>query len=165
MAPIKNIVNDITSSERLKQQERVAPMRSEKAKKQGQVREGTTIESRKDTVDISAEARQLAETRSSETARYQEMLQAFKSDDGDKIQNVRERIAQGEFNTPEVLEKVAGAISDLPRFQGLSESAPETSESRELMGALAQRIRSGQYNSEEVLEQVAMNILRDIGAA
>ncbi|MFB0515741.1 MAG: hypothetical protein ACETWG_03945, partial [Candidatus Neomarinimicrobiota bacterium] len=106
-----------------------------------------------------------AETRSSDIARYREMLQALGSEDGDKAQRVRERIAQGEFNQPEVLERVAETIRNLPQFQVLSESAPETPETRELMGALAQRIRSGQYNSEEVLERVAMNILRDIGAS
>ncbi len=165
MAPIKNIVSDVVASERLKAQERVTTTRSGKAKKQGQARESATVESHGDTVNISTAARQLAETRGSQMARYQEMLQALKSDDGDKVQNVRQRIAQGEFNEPAVLESVAEAIGDLPQFRALTEGTPETPRTRELMGDIAQRIRSGQYESDEVLDRVAINILRDIGAA
>ena len=165
MAPIKNIVSDVASSERLKPQERVSTTRSGKAKKQGQARESATVESHGDTVNISTAARQLAETRGSQMARYQEMLQALKSDDGDKVQNVRQRIAQGEFNEPAVLDGVAEAISNLPQFQALTEGAPETPQTRELMGDIAQRIRSRQYDSDEVIDRVAINILRDIGVA
>jgi len=64
-----------------------------------------------------------------------------------------------------VLESVAEAISNLPQFRALTESAPETPQTRELRGDIAQRIRSGQYESDEVLDRVAINILRDIGAA
>lgn len=165
MAPIKNIVGDVASPERLGQQERVSSTRPGKAKRQGQARESTAVESRGDTVDISSAARQLAETRDSQIARYQEMLQALRSENGDKLQSVRQRIAQGEFNEPAVLESVAEAISSLPQFRALSESAPETPRGRELMGDIAQRIRSGEYDSEDVLDRIAMNILRDIGAA
>jgi len=165
MAPIKNIVGDVSSTERLGQQERVSSTRSGKAKKQGQARESTAVESRGDTVDISSAARQLAETRDSQIARYQEMLQTLRNENGDELQSVRQRVAQGEFNEPAVLESVAEAISNLPQFRALSESAPETPQSRELTGAIAQRIRSGQYDSEEVLDRIAMNVLRDMGAA
>ncbi len=163
MAPIKNIVSDVASSERLRPQERVSTTRAGKAKKQGQARESATVESQGDTVNISTAARQLAETRDTQLARYQEMLQSLKSEDGDKVQNVRQRIAQGEFNEPAVLEGVAEAISNLPQFRTLTESAPETPQTRELMGDIAQRIRSGQYDSDEVIDRVAINILRDIG--
>ena len=165
MAPIKNIVSDIASSERLRPQERVSTTRSGKAKKQGQARESATVESRGDTVNISTAARQLAETRGTQVAQYQEMLQALKSEDGDKVQNVQQRIAQGEFNEPAVLETVAEAISNLPQFRALTESAPETPRTRELRGDIAQRIRSGQYETDDVLDRVAINILRDIGTA
>ncbi|MEE9466313.1 MAG: hypothetical protein V3W14_12165 [Candidatus Neomarinimicrobiota bacterium] len=165
MAPIKNIINDITSSERLRQQERVSSTQSEKAQKRGQVQEGTTVESRQDKVDISAAARELAETRSSDVARYREMLQSLRNEEGDHIGVVRERVTQGEYDRPEVLEEVADTISRLPQFQALAESAPERPQTKELTGAIAQRIRSGQYDSDQVLERVAMNILRDMGAA
>ncbi|UCH61698.1 MAG: flagellar biosynthesis anti-sigma factor FlgM [Fidelibacterota bacterium] len=165
MAPIKNIVGDVPSPERLKPQDRVSTTRSDKAKKQGQARESATVESRGDTVNISTAARQLAETRDTQMAQYQDMLQALKSEDGDKVKNVQQRIAQGEFNEPAVLESVAEAISNLPQFQALTESAPETSRTRELRGDIAQRIRSGEYESDDVLDRVAINILRDIGAA
>ena len=165
MAPIKNIVGDVASTESLRHQERVSSTRSGKAKKQGQVREGAAVEPRGDSVSISTAARELAETRDSQTARYQEMLQALRNENGDELQSVRQRVAQGEFNEPAVLESVAGAISNLPQFRALSESAPKTPQSRELLGAIAQRIRSGQYDSEEVLDRIAMNVLRDIGAA
>jgi len=165
MAPIKNIVQDIASSERLRQQERISQTRADKTKKGSQAREGASVESRQDKVDISSAARELAETRGSDTARYQEMLAALRSENGDRIRDVQERIAQGEFNQPEVLAKVAQAISDLPQFRALSGGAPAGPESRGLRGDLAQRIRSGMYNSDEVLDRIAMNVLRDIGAA
>ncbi|MBA7655337.1 hypothetical protein ES703_63241 [subsurface metagenome] len=165
MAPIKNIVSDVSSTERLGHQERVSSTRSGKAKKQDQARESTAVESRGDTVDISSAARQLAETRDSQIARYQEMLQTLRNENGDELQSVRQRVAQGEFNEPAVLESVAEAISNLPQFRALTESAPETSRTRGLRGDIAQRIRSGQYETDDVLDRVAINILRDIGAA
>ncbi len=167
MTPIKNIVADITSTDHIKQQERVSSTRSGKSKSQGQVRESSTVESRGDTVDISSTARQLAETRDTQMARYQEMLHDLgnEEENGQQVQNVRQRIAQGEFNEPAVLESVAEAISGLPQFAALSENAPEEPGSRQVMGDIAQRIRSGEYDSEDVLERTAMNILRDIGAA
>ncbi|UCD38492.1 MAG: flagellar biosynthesis anti-sigma factor FlgM [Fidelibacterota bacterium] len=164
MAPIKNIVSDVASTERLKQQERVSTTRTDKAKKQGSVRESTAAESRSDTVDISSTARELAEARRSDIARYQEMLGSLQNEDSEKLQGIRERIAQGEFNEPAVLERVAEAISDLPQFQALAEGTPAP-ESRGIRGDIAARIRSGEYETEEVLDRVAMNILRDIGAA
>ena len=165
MTPIKNIASDVASSERVRQQERVSTSRSDKAKKQAPATESAKVESRKDTVDISSAARQLAETRTSETARYQAILATFKGGNGQKARNVQARIAQGEFDKPEVLESVADAISNLPQFRSLATGALASADSRGVLGAIAQRIRSGQYNSDEVLDRVAMNILRDIGAA
>lgn len=162
MAPIKNIVSDVASSERLRQQERVSSTRSEKAKKQGSTKESAPAEPRKDKVDISSTARELAESRRSDMARYQEMLGALKSEDGEKLANVQERIAQGAYEEPAVLERVAESIANLPQFRALAEGAPE---SREVQGDIAARIRRGEYDSEEVLERVAINILRDIGAS
>jgi hypothetical protein len=104
----------------------------------------------------------MAETRRGDMARYQEMLGELKNENGDKVANVQERIAQGAYDEPVVLEKVAEAISDLPQFRALAEGTPE---SRELQGDIAARIRRGEYNSEDVLERVAINILRDIGAS
>jgi hypothetical protein len=165
MTPIKNIVSDIASSERLKQQERVSPTRTDKTKKQEQpTREGAAVEPRKDTVDISTTARELAETRGNDVARYQEVLAALRNNESEKMQVARQRIAEGAYNEPAVLERVADAIVTLPQFRSLAPSAPEPG-SREVQGDVAARIRSGEYDTEEVLDKVAMNILRDMGAA
>ncbi len=164
MAPIKNIANDIGSSERLRQQDRVSSPQSGKAKRQGQVKEDAPVEARKDSVDISSAGRELAQTRSTETARYQELLASLSDGDGEKTQRIRSRIAQGEFDKPEVLESVAGAISNLPAFRSFA-SAPASADSREVLGAIAKRVRDGEYNSDEVLGRVAVNILKDIGTA
>lgn len=164
MAPIKNIVSDIASTERLKQQEQVAQTRTDKTKKQQSTREGAAVEPRKDTVDISSTARELAQTRGSDVARYQEMLAGMRNDESEKMQTVRQRVAEGAYNEPAVLEKVADAIVTLPQFRSLAESAPETPRSREILGDVAARIRAGEYDTEDVLDKVAMNILRDLGA-
>ena len=164
MAPIKNIGQDVASSERLRQQGRVSSERSEKAKKQGQAQESAKAESPRDTVDISSTARQLAETRSSDTARFQELLANLNAN-GEKTQSVRARIDLGEFNRPEVLESVAEAIGNLPSFRALATSPAASPDSRGVLGAIAQRARSGDYNSDDVLDKVAINILRDLGAA
>ncbi len=164
MAPIKNIAHDIGSTERLRQQDRVSSPKSGKTTKQGQVKEDAPVEARKDSVAISSAGRELAQTRSTATARYQELLASLKNGDGEKTQRVRSRIAQGEFDKPEVLESVAAAISNLPTFRSLA-SAPPTGDSREVLGAIAKRVRDGAYNSDEVLGRVATNILKDIGTA
>ena len=164
MAPIKNIGHDVAAAERLRQQERLSSTRSEKAQKQGQAQESTKTGSPQDTVDISSTARQLAETRTSDTARYQELLANLEAN-GEKTRSIRARIDQGDFNRPEVLESVAESISNLPSFRNLAASPAASPDSRGILGAIARRIRSGDYNSDEVLDKVAINILRDIGAA
>lgn len=165
MTPIKNIVSDIASSERLKQQERVAPTRTDKTKKQQPAQKSATVEPRKDTVDISSTAREMAETRGSDVARYQEMLSSMRNDESEKLQTVRQRIAEGTYNEPAVLDRVAEAIVTLPQFRAMAESTPEAPKSREIQGDIAARIRAGEYDTDEVLDKVAMNILRDMGAA
>ena len=164
MGPVKNIGNDVAASERLRQQERVSSGRSEKAKQQGQAQEGAPAKPVRDTVDISTTARQLAETRSTDTARYQELL-ANLTANGEKTRSVRARIDRGDFDRPEVLESVAEAIGNLPSFRALATSPAASPDSRGILGAIAQRARSGDYNSDDVLDKVAINILRDLGAA
>ena len=132
MTPIKNIVQDITSANQLREQERVQSSKTQKLKREGQTKEADAAKSAaSDSVNISPAARQLAESQS-EVARYQEQLQALREESNGRIAQIRERISQGEFDQPQVLEGVAEAIVRLPQFQSLAEQGTEAPRSREV---------------------------------
>ena len=161
MAPIKNI--GPVNPERLREQERVRESRSGQVKRQGRTDEAAASTSRADSVDISPTAQRMAET-SSDVSRFQDVLQSYRAENTEQVAEIRQRAAAGEFDQPEVLEKVSEAIMMLPNFVTASETAAPAPRSEEELQSIQSRIQSGGYQTDQILEQIATSIIRDIGA-
>ncbi len=160
MAPINNIGSGLPA-DRVRQQDRVNTRKGDKVQERAGNAERISPDAPKDSVDISPAALRLAEE-SHEVARFQQILHSIQEEEHPELDQVRARIAQGEFNRPEVFEQVADAIASLPPFA--EADSIDASDRAAQIAALQQRVESGQYDSDRVIQQVASNILRDIGA-
>lgn len=163
MVPIKNIGNTLPLTDRLKQRDRVDSPRHEKTSRTGSEPKSTGEVTDRDTINISSEAKQLAEN-PSEVAQFQDILHGLRNEDTGRIAQIREKITNGDFNRPEVLESVSTAISGLAQFSGIAERTGPAILSEAAVNSVSERIRSGHYQSDVVLQEVATNILADIGA-
>lgn len=163
MALVNNIGNNLNPVDRAKEQERVQSSKADRARRTSQSQRADSAAAPRDSVDISSEAKQLAASES-EIARLQNQLQALGQRDESKIAEIRQRVENGDFEQPEVVEAVAETIVNLPQFNNLADGSPDVRREPANVDAVAARIQSGDFNSDQILEQVAANILNDIGA-
>ncbi|MFC1481113.1 hypothetical protein ACFL6E_02580 [Candidatus Neomarinimicrobiota bacterium] len=164
MTPVNNIGSGLPADQ-VRQQDRVNTRKGEKVPESTGSGERIAADAAKDSVDISPAALRLAEE-SQEVARFQQILRSIQEEERPELDQVRARIVQGEFNRPEVIEQVAGAIASLPPFAEFAEADNVDASAREAqIAAVQQRVESGQYDSDRVIQQVASNILRDIGVS
>lgn len=162
MAPINNIGSGLPA-DRVRQQDRVNPGKGDKVSESAKSGEPVSTNAPKDSVDISPAALRLAEE-SHEVARFQQILRSIQEEERPELEQVRARIEQGDYDRPEVFERVAEAIVNLPPFAEIAEvDNVDTSERAAHIAAVQQRVDSGSYDSDRVIQQVASNILRDIG--
>lgn len=165
MTPIKNIGEPV-SPDRLKEQDRIRQSRSERVGSSGRTSESDAAStvSRADSVDISPSAKKLAET-ANDVTRFQDVLRSMRNEGSEQILELRQRIETGEFDKPEVLERVSEAILRLPNFVRFEEkSEPVAARSDKELALIRDRVQSNRYQSEQVWQQVANAIIRDIGA-
>ncbi|MCB2198209.1 hypothetical protein KQI63_02330 [bacterium] len=128
-----------------KKVDQVRPEQSRPAKA-----EHTPHQVRTDRATISANA--------AEVARYQEMaelhLEAFgPSDRSAKLDEVRQRLAAGYYDRPDVVEKIAGTL--------VEGAAAETARASDLETA-KRRTEDGFYDKPEVMDKTAENVLRRV---
>ncbi|MCB2210532.1 hypothetical protein KQI52_00305 [bacterium] len=102
-----------------------------------------------DRASISADA--------AEVARYQEMAELHREAYGDvdrsgKLSEVRARIASGHYDKPEVLDAIAGKLTDE------SISAPAQGD----VNVVRERAQSGFYDRPEVVDKTAENMVRSV---
>ena len=161
MAPIKNIGGSV-SPDRLREQERVRESSTKRAKQSGRTTESASTTTRSDTVDISPAAQRMAEA-SSDISRFQDMLQSLRTENTGQVAELQQRVEAGEFDKPEVLERVSEAILNLPHFVTSDEEAAPLPRLEEQINSIQARVKSGSYQTDQVLEQVATAIIRDIG--
>jgi hypothetical protein len=159
MAPINNIGSGLPA-DRVRQQDQVNTRKGDKVRERAGSAERVASDAPKDSVDISPAALRLAEG-SQEVARFQQILHSLQEEERPELDQVRARIAQGEYDRPEVFEQVADAIASLPPFAEADNV--DASERAAQVAEVQQRVESGQYDSDRVIQQVASNILRDIG--
>lgn len=93
--------------------------------------------------------------KSAEVARYREMAElhreAFGEEDRSaKLDQVRARIASGHYDQPEVMDRIAGAMTD--SAASLKAGASEMDEVRA-------RSASGFYDRDDVMDSTAENVL------
>ena len=164
MTPIKNIGEPV-SPDRLKEQDRIRQSRSDGVGRSARTSEadGASATGRADSVNISPRAKKMAET-ASDVTRFQDVLKSMRNEGSEQILELRHRIETGEFDKPEVLERVSEAILMLPNFVSFKEKAEPVTRSDQELALIRDRVQSGNYQSEQVLEQVASAIMRDIGA-
>lgn len=160
MALIKNIGGSV-SPDRLREQERVRESSTKRAKQSGRTDSAATT-TRTDTVDISPAAQRMAEA-SSDISRFQDMLQSLRTENTGQVAELQQRVEAGEFDKPEVLERVSEAILGLPHFVTSDEEAAPLPRLEEQINSIQARVQSGGYQTDQVLEQVATAIIRDIG--
>ena len=160
MAPIKNVGGSV-SPERLREQERVRESSAKRAKQPGRT-DSASATTRADTVDISPAAQRMADA-SSDVSRFQDMLQSLRTEDTGQVAEMRQRVEAGEFDKPEVLERVSEAILNLPHFVTSDEEAAPLPRLEDQINSIQDRVQSGSYQTDQVLEQVATAIIRDIG--
>ncbi len=165
MTPIKNI-SESASPDRLKEQDRIRQSRSDRGKRSGRTSESgaTSTTSRVDSVDISTTAKKLAES-ANDVTRFQDVLKSMRNEGSEQIIELRQRIQTGEFDKPEVLERVSVAILKLPHFVKFEEKSEPVARSDKELALIKDRVQSGSYQSEQVWQQVASAIIRDIGAS
>ncbi len=165
MTPIKNI-SEPTSPDRLKEQDRVRQSRSERVKRSGRASESSAASatSRVDSVDISTTAKKLAES-ANDVTRFQDVLRSMRNEGSEQLIELRQRIQTGEFDKPEVLERVSEAILKLPHFIRFEEKPAVAARSDKELALIRDRVQSDRYQSEQVWQQVASAIIRDIGAS
>ncbi len=160
MAPIDNSGNHIPSADRVKQQNKVSSDRSGRVRKDAKAPDTSEATPTRDTVDISSEAMQLAHSKN-EVEQFQTMLKSLSTDDMQKMVEIKRNIESGEYDKPEVLERISDSIARLPQFQ--SAGVPEEpSRPRASVEEITERVQSGKYATDEVLDQVAASILNDI---
>ncbi|MCH8326946.1 MAG: flagellar biosynthesis anti-sigma factor FlgM [Candidatus Marinimicrobia bacterium] len=163
MVPIHNIGGNVDPAGRIRQQEKLQSSKSDRARQASSTGEAGASAPR-DSVDISPAAKELAAV-NGEVARAQAHLRSLGEEDPARVEAIRGRIAEGEFDEPEVSDFVAGAIARLPQFSALADGpVVARSEERADLEIISERVKSGEFNSAQVLEQVAANILSDIGA-
>lgn len=160
MTPIHNIGNDLPSADRIKQQDKVSSDRSGRVRKDAKAPKASGVTSTRDTVDISPEALVLANS-TNEVEKFQQMLKSLSSDDMQRMVEIKRNIELGEYDKPEVLEKISDSIARLPQFR--SAGVPEEpSRPRASVEEITARVQSGKYSTDEVLDKVAASILNDI---
>ncbi len=164
MTPIKNIVEPV-APDRLKEQDRIRQSRSDRAGRAGRTAESdaAATTSRVDSVDISPTAKKLAEN-ANDVTRFQDVLKSMRNEGSEQIIELRHRIQTGEFDKPEVLERVSEAILMLPHFVRFEEKPEPAARSDKELAIIRDRVQSDRYQSEQVWQQVANAIIRDIGA-
>ncbi|MCK4577872.1 MAG: flagellar biosynthesis anti-sigma factor FlgM [Candidatus Marinimicrobia bacterium] len=162
MTPIKNIGDPLSSADKVREQERLRESQSSKVRKDSSVEQSSTTE-RPDSVNISSAARRLAES-TTEVSRFQQSLDSLREPDAARLEELRQRIESGEFERPEVIDRLADSILRLPQFESGSSDSAVAPRSEEELKAVAERVRSGDYETEVVLQRVASSILNDIGA-
>ena len=164
MAPINNIGSGLPA-DRVRQQDQVTTRKGEKAQAGAGNTERIPSDAPKDSVDISPAALRLAEE-THEVAKFQQILHSLREEERPELEDVRARVEQGDYDRPEVFERVAEAISNLPPFAEIAEDdSVDSSERAAQIAAVQQRVESGQYESDRVIQKVASNILRDIGVS
>jgi len=104
----------------------------------------------KDRANISADA--------AEIARYREMAELHREaygpvDRSAKLDEVKARIAQGHYDRPEVIDALAGKLTDE------SISAPAGGENLDI---IRERSTSGFYERPEVIDKTAENMVRSV---
>ncbi len=163
MTPIKNIGEPV-SPDRLKEQDRVRQSRSDRAGRAGRTSESDAAAptTRADSVDISPTAKKLAES-ANDVTHFQDVLRSMRNEGSEQIIELRQRIQTGEFDKPEVLERVSEAILMLPHFVRFEEKSEPVPRSDEELALIRDRVQSDRYQSEQVWQQVANAIIRDIG--
>ncbi|MEE9465907.1 MAG: hypothetical protein V3W14_10085, partial [Candidatus Neomarinimicrobiota bacterium] len=87
-----------------------------------------------------------------------------RAENTEQVAEIRQRAAAGEFDQPEVLEKVSESILMLPHFVTSGENVAPAPRSEEEIQSIQSRVQSGGYQTDQILEQVATSIIRDIGA-
>lgn len=160
MVPIDNIGNNIPSTDRVKQQDKVSSGRSSGVRKDAKASKASGTTSVRDTVDISPEALKLANSKN-EVERFQQMLRSLSPDDMQKMVEIKRNIEIGEYDKPEVMEKVGDAIANLPQFRS-ADAPEEASQPRASVEEITARVQSGKYSTDEVLDKVAASIINDI---
>ncbi len=103
-----------------------------------------------DRANISADA--------AEIARYREMAELHREaygpvDRSEKLNEVKARIAQGHYDNPDVIDSLAGKITDE------SISAPAGSEN---LSTVRERSATGFYDRPEVIEETAENMVKSV---
>ena len=158
MAPINNIPDRIPGADRLRQ-ERVE--RTTRPADLGKS-ESSAPARQPDQVQISTQARELAQQSSDEIARYQAELQGLASADPARINQLRERIERGDFDQTAVIERVADSLLRLPVFDAVTGTTDATGTQPDLE-AVSARVAEGVYRSNDILDVVARQVINEIG--
>lgn len=92
-----------------------------------------------------------------EVARYQEMAELHREaygplDRSEKLAQVKSRIESGHYDSPEVLEKIAGGLS----------TAMQVGEGESNVERASRRTEQGFYDRPDVVDQTAEGMLRDL---
>ena len=120
-------------------------------------------DSKQDSVAISGAAKKLAESHG-KIGQYRDQLRSIQEQNATRVAQVKQKVVQGAYNNPKVLEDVAATISRLPHFRSLAnKSAQDTAQRRELLGSIAERVRSQSYDSSDILDKVAVKIINEFG--
>ncbi len=109
-----------------------------------------TPEQRRDSASISADA--------AEVARYQEMAQLHREaygpeDRSEKLAQVKERVENGYYDRPDVIDEVVGRVLG---------GAVEPGETASRLDQVRQRSEEGFYDQPEVVERTAENIVQQV---
>lgn len=96
-----------------------------------------------------------------ETARTKDTLST------DQLTSLEKKVNEGYYSRPEVVEKIADAIAELPTFQHLGEEAVKpagTALDAKEVARIRENIRNRRYDQDQVLETIAERILKTTGS-
>lgn len=163
MTPIKNITGFQSDQKRLERDEkikRVDTVRKDQPAEAAKIAQSKVI---KDSVEISSQGRKISDEQS-EITRYLQELTSNRILDDDTVRVVREKISAGFYSRPEVIDKVASALAELP---GLAQAAIGTDRDSAESGStrlesISRKIQDGSYETDDILSEVVERLLDDL---
>ncbi len=164
MTPIKNISNLDPALKRLDKEQ--SPRRvNEKKSDPPDTSKSAGSNVIKDKVEISSLGRQKS-IEQSEIARHTLQYETGNKLDDATAQAIRQKISNGFYSRPEVIDKIAGMLADLPGISqsGDAEDVGTGDTGMQKLAEIKDKIDAGVYDSDDVLNEIVDRLFNELNS-